>query len=239
MAAADCVLSGPIVKTFKLSLLRSSLLWGLFATTSCLAAELIPRIANQQLSAVLTGLALPGSLAKDFSSGLENKILIRVSIPSQLERLGRVDVSIIVKYDLWDEVFGVRTFSAAAMTRETRFKQVQDVMSYLASIDLTDLFPFASMPQDQDMVLQADILINPVEREKIERLSKWVAANSTPRGTAGLGPDTATLTSKPNDLFNRIFEQYANGADIAAPWRLTITSKSFTLRRLSLGVRNP
>jgi hypothetical protein len=34
-------------------------------------------------------------------------------------------------------------------------------------------------------------------------------------------------------IFNKIFEQYAAGADVASAWHLTLTSQPFTLKELA------
>jgi hypothetical protein len=57
-------------------------------------------------------------------------------------------------------------------------------------------------------------------------IRKWVAQNSTPV----VGGDQGISLS--NALFNRIFEQYAEGSDVAAAWRVELASAPFRLDRL-------
>ncbi len=204
-------------------------LLGIIASTGSNAAELRPRIDDQQIGASLSGLLFPDTLVKDLASGLDNRVLIRVAVIAKAKPIGGANVTVLIKYDLWEEVFNVRMMIGEVTTYRTDFKQVQDVIVHLSRLQLTKLFPIDSLPQDQGLALQAEILINPVEREKIEKLRKWVAANTVPNG---VGRSASVLTSKPNDLFNTIFEQYLQGADIAAPWKLTVISKVFRPRGL-------
>jgi hypothetical protein len=51
-------------------------------------------------------------------------------------------------------------------------------------------------------------------------IRKWVAENSTP-----VNADQGIATS--NTVFNRIFEQYADGSDLAAVWRVELKSPPF------------
>jgi hypothetical protein len=203
------------------------------------AAELLPRVDNDRLGASLANLSFSVAVTNDFASGLENRILFRVSVRSQARRISQANMSVIVKYDLWDERFILKRSRAGAEILTKDFRSGDDLIAYLARLDFGGLFVRTSLPENEELVLEADILINPVDREKFEQLSKWVAANSAPRGIGGSGPDSATLTSRPNDLFNTIFEQYLRGADIAAPWKMTVTSKTFTIRQLQKESPNP
>jgi hypothetical protein len=60
----------------------------------------------------------------------------------------------------------------------------------------------------------------------MEMIKKWVAENTT--GPTDMGAHTSRNKWE-LDIFNRIFEQYANGADIAAVWREASTSRSFAI----------
>jgi hypothetical protein len=105
-------------------------------------------------------------------------------------------------------------------------------MSYLANLQLENVFPAGSLQNGRNLTLQAEVSINPIEREKIEQVRKWVASNSAPGGAVGVKTGGAPLTAKPNDLFNAIFDQYIRGEDIVAAWKVTLTSKSFDTRAL-------
>jgi hypothetical protein len=74
------------------------------------------------------------------------------------------------------------------------------------------------------------MLLNPIERERIDAIKKWVAENSTytPADTTGFS-DKRVGSSHSNAIFNKIFEQYAHGADVAATWKESFSSKPFRI----------
>jgi hypothetical protein len=210
---------------------------GVLATLNSKAAEMEPHLDAQHVSVRIRELGLPQSLRKDLLSGIQNKLLIRISVRSGEEVVTSTDVTIEVKYDLWDETFTMRTSRVGQTQTGATLNTLDEVMAQLDPLVLESLFATASLPRNEMMTLQADVLMNPVEREKIERLRQWVAANSAPRSAAG-GATNAALTSKPNDLFNSIFEQYVRGADIVAPWSVTVISKPFSVGQ-PVGSRGP
>jgi hypothetical protein len=193
---------------------------------SCRAADLVPRVSNQAIGASILELPFPESLARDLTSGFENRVLVRVSALSVGKAIERRDVLVTAKYDLWEEKFAVRKFTGGSLVSEMTFKQTQEVITYLGRIEMDNLFAVSWLQHAQDVTLQAEVSINPVEHEKIERVRKWVAGNSVP-GEVSSDPADVPLTSKPNDLFNKIFDQYIRGEDIVATWKITITSKPF------------
>jgi hypothetical protein len=80
-------------------------------------------------------------------------------------------------------------------------------------------------------------LLDPIEKARMEEIRKWVAENDRPSP-----PDATSLSaglpaprSTSARLFNRIFEQYAAGASVAATWKQTVSSKPFKLEELRNG----
>jgi hypothetical protein len=96
----------------------------------------------------------------------------------------------------------------------------------LGALPLPRLFDAATLPGASDLTLRVEVLLNPIDREKMRMIRKWVAQNSTPE----VGGDQGLSMS--NAIFNRIFEQYADGSDVAAAWRVTVVSAPFRLERL-------
>jgi hypothetical protein len=82
--------------------------------------------------------------------------------------------------------------------------------------------------------VNADVLLNPIDRERMDRIRKWVAENSAHSPVDPTRPDaTAPVgASMSNALFNSIFEQYASGTSVAAAWHETVGSKPFTRESL-------
>jgi hypothetical protein len=98
-------------------------------------------------------------------------------------------------------------------------RDLGQTQSLLAAPEIPRLF--TSAPPNRELVLRAELLLNPIGREMLRMLRKWVADNSTPEA----GGDAASSTS--NALFNRIFEQYAGGEQMAARWHLALDSRPF------------
>jgi hypothetical protein len=100
------------------------------------------------------------------------------------------------------------------------------VLARLQEAKLPSLFPESGVSQGVTHTLRAEVLLNPIDAERMEKIRKWVAENSTyAPGQSGV-PDASTSNTS-NDLFNRIFEQFASGASTAAAWRETAVSGPF------------
>jgi hypothetical protein len=195
------------------------------------AADVAPFIDNGMLGARVRDLAFPRTFPKDLSSGLSSHLMVRISLRSP----GRPDVQrvieLAVKYDLWDETFRF-TLSVDGRVLMSDTQSSRDaVLARLHDARLPALFPEASLARDVAYTLYADVLLNPIDAERMEKIRKWVAENSayTP-GQADV-PGSST-TTKSNELFNRIFEQFAAGSSTAATWRESAVSSPFRLDAL-------
>jgi hypothetical protein len=204
------------------------LVWMLI-TSSVEAATLTPTLNDQAIGISLSDVALPDTLMNELASGFEHRLLLRVVLISQAVKIVHADAMITAKYDLWDERYIVRTMAAGRLENERLLPTIQGVIAQLKTIRLDQLFLVENTLRDRDLMLQAELLINPIERQKIEQLREWVATHSTPNQALGYG---VAFTPKPNDMFNRIFEQYTNGADLSAAWSLTIRSQPFRVDQL-------
>jgi hypothetical protein len=125
-------------------------------------------------------------------------------------------------------VFALRTLVDGASRSASTVKRVDEAMAFLRNVRLTGLFPRSAPVRAGTLILKAEVLLNPIDREKMEAIRKWVQENTAPasRDLTGLSPGGITSPSA-NAIFNRIFEQYATGAEFAAPWKETLTSQSF------------
>lgn len=190
-------------------------------------AELMPEVREHSLGVRLSGIAWPATLTKDLVSGLTNTILIHIvlTVDSKLDERTAV---IAIKYDLWEETFALTaTVNGSVILARTGERQPQ-IDSFLANLELPDLFSTQELPTDGTASLRADMLLNPIERERLESIKKWVLENNTsiPTDTSGFS-DKRVSNSRSNEVFNKIFEQYARGADVAATWKLSLSSKPF------------
>ncbi len=202
-------------------------LFGSFAGSGAYAADVGAVVAGDKVDVTIRGVVYPDTLAKDLKSGLTNRILLRITLLAAERIVAQKAVEMTVKYDLWDETFRTTVLVEGAVTSEQVYKPVEQVFALLENPRLPALFPAAEAPRGVDLTLRAELLLNPIEKERLEKIRQWVAENSVPArfdpgGGAALGRSTATA------IFNSIFEQYASSGS-AAVWRTTVTSRPFKL----------
>jgi hypothetical protein len=193
------------------------------------AEELSPFIRGTDLGVTLKGIPYPGTLSKDLSSGLTNRILIRAALVDQDQPIDQRAVEIAVKYDLWDETFAMSVSIDAAVVESHTYSTIEGVRAVLASTRLPALFKVGEQRANRELLVKVDVLLNPLDRERMEKIRKWVAQNSTytPLDPTSVGSARPAGSSASNQLFNKIFEQYTADADMAAVWKETIVSKPF------------
>jgi hypothetical protein len=194
------------------------------------AAQLTPAVRDHALGVHMVGIAWPATLAKDLVSGLTNTLLMHVALLSDSRRLDQKTVVVTIKYDLWEETFALTlTVNDAVVLARTDQRQPQ-IEAYLANLDLPDLFAASEVPKDGTATLRVDMLLNPIERERLDAIKKWVIENNTsiPADTSGFS-DKRVGRSRSNEVFNRIFEQYAQGADAVATWKESVSSSPFKI----------
>jgi hypothetical protein len=205
----------------RLPCLISLLFLGVFAQ----AADLTPVIQERHIGARLRGLALPESLRKDLRSGLANRLLLRVTLLDGTREHASANVGIALKYDLWDERFrGELTINEVAQS-VPELRTVEEAWAWLTDLSLVPLFEKpAAAPA---LTMQADVLLNPIERERMEQIREWVKENS--RFVPLEGAPGAAAESASNSVFNRIFERYAADRETAAQWRENVISVPFNV----------
>jgi hypothetical protein len=205
---------------------RAPFLLLLLAASTVEAAEVSPTLADGKLGMRVNDLAFPATLPKELGSGLTNRLYVRVSLMDARQLVEQRVVELAIRYDLWDERFIVNTINGASIETRT-VADAAGMNALLAALPLPTLFDEAAVPRARELVLRAEILLNPIGREKLRMIRKWVAQNSTP----DVGADQAVSVT--NGIFNRIFEQYADGTDIAAIWREVAESKPFRIDDLA------
>ena len=216
-----------------------ALLWLalLLVTHDVRAAQLTPLLQRGELGVDLKGASLPPTLRKDLVSGLTNRIVIRVTLLSSGQPVAQKLVGFAIKYDLWEESFGVKVDVDAMLVSASTGQKLDEVIAMLTDLNLPHLFAVDASTADQSITLTAEILFDPVEKERMEEIRKWVAENnrSGPPEASSLSAGLPAPRSTSARLFNRIFEQYASGAPVAATWKQTVTSKPFRLAELQNG----
>jgi hypothetical protein len=194
------------------------------------AAELIPVTEGNYVGAQLRGVRLPDTLRTDLVSGLTNRMLIRMTLAVEGQTMSQSLISIGIKYDLWEETFRMTVSVDDRELPARTFPRIEDVLSLLADLPLNAIFRSNDLQGGRTHTLLAEVLFDPIDRERMENIRRWVARNSAlPTG----GAQGASSVSSPSAaLFNAIFEQYATGADIASTSRDTATSAPFTPEQL-------
>lgn len=198
----------------------------LFASAEVTAAEVSVRLVDARLAVSVDSLAYPPTLGTELTSGLTNRLYSRVTLAQGEKVLGQKVVQTAIRFDLWDQRFSLITSIDDAVVETHDFPDLADVISRLAALQLPPLFDTAALARDQPMTLRVEVLLNPIDREKMRMVRRWVAQNSAP--SVGGNPGVSIS----NGLFNRIFEQYADGSDVAAAWRVTVVSAAFRIDAL-------
>jgi hypothetical protein len=220
-----------------LRLLVSLALLALFAATDVLGAQLTPLLQGGELGVDLQGASLPPTICKDLVSGLTNRIVIRVTLVSPGQPAAERLVGFAIKYDLWEETFGVKVDVDAMPVSASTGQRLDEVIAMLNDLNLPRLFAVDAATAGRSLALTAEILFDPIEKARMEEIRKWVAENnhSGPPDASSLSAGLPAPRSTSARLFNRIFEQYAAGAPVAATWKQTVTSKPFKLEELQNG----
>jgi hypothetical protein len=203
--------------------------WLLLIGTTVQAAELTHFIAERKIGARVHALAFPESLPKDLRSGLTNRLLVRASLLQGEQSRGSAIVEIALKYDLWDEKFLTELSINGATVTAPSLRTIEEAAAWLSDLRLPALFDIPA--GGGTFTMKAEALLNPIERERLERIREWVKENSNYVPLDG-GVQGRPAESGSNAIFNRIFEQYAAGDDVAAQWRREVVSAPFSVTQL-------
>jgi hypothetical protein len=209
----------------------------LVAAGEVVGAQLTPLLQRGELGVDLMGASLPPTIRKDLVSGLTNMIVIRVTLESEGQPVARRLVGFAVKYDLWEEKFGVKVEVDDMPVSASTGQDLDEVIAMLTDLNLPHLFTTDAATSGKNVTLTAEILFDPIEKERMEEVRKWVAENnrSAAPDAGSLGAGLPVPRSTSARLINRIFEQYAAGAAVGAAWKQTVTSKPFKLEELQNG----
>jgi hypothetical protein len=177
--------------------------------------------SNGDAGVRIDALAYPESLPRELESGLTNRLYLRVTALDGATSLQVSTVEIAIRYDLWEQTFIVNRTVNTAPAETLRLAGTTEMRAFLQSLHVPGIFAARTLPPNRELTLRAELLLNPIGREKLRMIRKWVAENSAPNVDQGI--------STSNTVFNRIFEQYADGSDLAAVWRVDLVSPPFRL----------
>ncbi|MGZ5278661.1 MAG: hypothetical protein ACXWC9_01890 [Pseudobdellovibrionaceae bacterium] len=197
------------------------------------AAELHPWLKDKKIGLTISNMSFPENFSKDLKSGFTNKFLVHATMDCGSKMNAQKLIEIGIKYDLWAESFLVTINDDANKPIQTKYSSLNEITSFLEELKLKDLFPIDRLVACKMMTSNVEILLNPIAKEKADKIKRWVAENSvsTPRvnGLTNVGPADAPRSSQ---IFNKIFEQYSNGATMAAIWKLNLSTKPFMISEL-------
>jgi hypothetical protein len=206
----------------------------LFTPLHAFGAQLTPLLQDGRIGVLLQDVSLPPTFRKDLVSGLTNRVVIRLALLEEGRTGPQRLVGIAVKYDLWEETFDVKLTLDDVPLNSNTYRTMNDVVMMLTNLSVPRLFAADSLGGGQKLGLTAEILFDPIEKARMEEIREWVAENDQP-----LPPDptslSAGLPAQPSTsarVFNRIFEQYATGATVAAAWKETVSAAPFRLEEL-------
>lgn len=216
----------------------SLLLIPLLAPYAAQSADLTPFVQDHRLGVTVEKLRMPPSLRKDLVSGLTNRILIRLSLLQDGHPPERKVAEVTIRYDLWEEAFSIDMHIDNELISTQTVRRLDEVESSLSHMRLPAAFSPDSGTPGAPLMLTAEVLFNPVDKERMDEIRKWVAENSEPAlpnpTSVRPGLSSALPSSASRALFNKIFEQYASGASLAAAWRDSGSSKRFKLNELPM-----
>jgi hypothetical protein len=190
-------------------------------SAASVAATLSVTQSGGDVGVRIDALAYPESLPRELESGLTNRLYLRVTALDGATSLQVSTVEIAIRYDLWEQTFIVNRTVNTAPAETLRLAGTTEMNAFLQSLNVTGIFASRTLPPNSQLTLRAELLLNPIGKEKLRMIRKWVAENSAPNVDQGI--------STSNTVFNRIFEQYADGSDLAAVWRVDLVSPPFRL----------
>ena len=199
-----------------------------------LAAELAPSTSGGRLGVSIRALKFPDSLQNDLQSGLTNRIVVRLALLLESQPVAQETLEVAVKYDLWDERFRATRVVGNTVGKVDTLASLTELTAWLTDLRFEALFPLQELRPGRYQ-LRANILLNPVAKERLDRLRRWIAENSTPAGRLHPGaadPSAPLSSSRSSEMFNSIFELYIKGEDVVAPWHTELLSERFTLDEL-------
>ena len=210
-----------IAYTLKLSML-------ILLSFPVFASEIQAFARSGKIGIVVDKLSFPESFSKDMASGLTNKILIGVEAIVEDKAAVQTAAVVLIKYDLWNENYKL-TFIVGESTTKKTFKAVKEVSAFLSHLRVPDLIMIKDLPKEKGFILKISVFLNPIEKERMDKIRSWVAQNSAsipdPSGLGSVKP----IAHRSSSLFNKIFDQYAADSDLASAWREVAISKPLRL----------
>jgi hypothetical protein len=206
---------------------------------SALALTVSPTLNDGRLSVTVGDINYPkATLDKALKSGLPNNIGLWLTLTRDDKEVYVVHLNYRITYDLWDEVYQVQTNSTTGVESSQMVPSQTQLLSQLSSIALGNVVPGAMLRPQGQYRLKAQVIVNPVQVERIKKIQAWIASSkgfdkpsANQLGTTGLGQGlqsraeqsiatTGVSSAGPRfqKLFDQILEQYMSNEKMPALW---------------------
>lgn len=208
-----------------------------------MAMTVSPTIDNGQLSVTVAQLQYPkAKLGKALKSGLPNNISLWLSLTHNGKQIQAVHLNHQITFDLWDEVYLLQSRSSTGVQSSHSVKSLEQLLQMLSSMTIDNIMPERAIATSNGYQLKAQVIVNPVQIERIKKIQAWIASSngySKPAGNltqraatisnvtanvaakVDVGASSAGVTSSGprfQKLFDKILEQYAQSDEIPALW---------------------
>lgn len=110
-------------------------------------------------------------------SGFPSTVVIRIWVypRSSTEPVAFQLIQRQVVYDLWDEVYIMRLDEPGSARKILREKRKAEALKRLTSIDDLPIAKLAQMPYEQVYLLAMQIELNPVSKETLAQVRRWLS----------------------------------------------------------------
>ena len=186
------------------------------------AAELLLEANNVDVVNMIN-INYPEKLVGNLTSGLSTVLLVQTTLQSNDVLVAEFGQQIVIKYDLWDEIFQVKKTVNGLAEPPFNLADTTTVLAYLNNLEIKLPQLSSHLNQHTQLTINTTLLLDPIAREQMALIRQFVAENSVPGSVGTSGGDAKSNNSS---LFNLIFQQYSNGIDVGAIWS---TSTSVTI----------
>jgi len=226
------------------------------------AINLTIKSQPKQLTAVITDINYPQSmLKKELNSGLQSHISVYINFTQNEKNLLTCHQSFQITYDLWDEHYVVTIEKNSDIQQTKIIKNAAEILLLLNTINVSCDEVLSKLSNNQKYLLQAKVLINPVNVKRIKKIKNWIATSKGHTADSDKVDDFSTtvnkapvqmanlnngLNIKPTDfdsgasarprfekLFEQILQQYSGPNNVASLWSSKVATKLLHLESVN------
>ena len=207
--------------------MRRAWAWGvllaaaMFVTYPVLAAEearlaaVTPARLGDELVCHLRTLGLPGEKQlQSMRSGLISAVELDLAVVDENDRLlGGRSVSLRMGFDLWEEVFSVRSDG-----RERRFQSLDDLRSYLADLGNLSVAQTTSLPAAGRYRLRVGLVVYAVAPDEQQRVEDVIVGENRRRREGQDQQEASVSLGRLIRFFYKGGREGAGGQELVSDW---------------------